>query len=292
LVRPIIRTFPETIITYKTLLVHVDDSERCAQRVEVASRIARSFAARLVGAYLVPTPALTPSVSALLPESVVSQRLQDSGEAQQRAEARFREAASGAGLTAVEWRAPAGSPARAIVAHARGADLAIVGQPDPRDADASFLYDIANAALLETGRPALVIPYIGTRGPVGDIALIALDHSRESARAVADAVPLLARARKVFVLAITAAAEEVFGETQARAQVVAFLRDHGVDAEVHHLDRPNIAIGELLLSQAADLGADLIVMGAYGHARFQEFVVGGVTRTMLEAMTVPVLMSH
>jgi nucleotide-binding universal stress UspA family protein len=291
-VRPSVRTSRETIITYKTLLVHVDDSERCAHRLDVAIRLARSFAARLVGAYLVPTPALAPSVSALLPESVVSQRLQDSGDAQQRAEARFREAIGAAGFTAAEWRAAAGNPTRAIIAHARGADLAIIGQPDPRDADAGFLGDIANAALLESGRPALAIPYIGTRGPVGDVALIALDHSRESARAVADALPLLAKARKVFVLAITAAAEEVFGETQARGQVVAFLRGHGVDAEVHHLDRPNIAIGELLLSQAADLGADLIVMGAYGHARLQEFVVGGVTRTMLEAMTVPVLMSH
>lgn len=290
--RPIVRTSPEATITYKTLLVHVDDSERCAQRVEVASRIALDFAARLVGAYLVPTPALTPSVSALLPDSVVSQRLEQSGEAQERAEARFRETTGGAGLAAVEWRAPSGNPTRAIVAHARSGDLAIIGQPDPRDTDAAFLNDIANAVVLESGRPVLAIPYIGASGPVGKIALVALDHSRESARAVADALPLLARARKVFVRAITASAEETFDEAQARTQVVAFLRGHGIDAEVRHLDRPNIAIGELLLSQAADVGADLIVMGAYGHARFQEFVVGGVTRTMLETMTVPVLMSH
>ena len=285
------RTTRETNITYKTLLVHVDDSEHCVHRVEAASRIARAFEARLVGAYLVHTPELTPSVSALLPETMVNQRLAESGEAQQRAEAQFRAAATGTGLAAVEWRAPAGDPAHAITAHARGADLAVIGQPDA-GADAAFAIDLANAVILGSGRPVLVIPYIGSPGMIGDTVLIALDRSRESARAIADALPLLVRARKVVVVSITAAAEETLGDTQARTQVVAHLRGHGIDAEVQHLDIPDIAIGELLLSQAADFGADLIVMGAYGHARFQELVVGGVTRTMLKAMTVPVLMSH
>ena len=244
------------------------------------------------GVYLVPTPALTPSVSALLPDSVVSQRLAGSGEAQQSAEARFRAAATGTGLAAIEWRAPAGDPTQAIVAHTRGVDLAVIGQPEPGDVDAPFGIDLANAVVLASGRPVLAIPYIGIQGAIGETVLIALDRSRESARAVADALPLLARARRVVVLAVTAAAEETLGDTQARAEAVAHLRGHGIEAEVHHLDVPDIGIGELLLSQAADFGADLIVMGAYGHARFQELVLGGVTRTMLEAMTVPVLMSH
>jgi nucleotide-binding universal stress UspA family protein len=291
-VRPIIRTFRETIIAYKTLIVHVDDSERCVRRVEVASRIARDFAARLVGVYLVPTPALTPSVSALLPVGVVSQRLQESGEAQQRAAARFRETVAAAGLAAMEWRAPAGDPMRAIVAHARGADLAIIGQPDTAEIDALFAGDIANAVVMEGGRPVLAVPYIGVTGPVGVIALVALDHSRESARAVADALPLLVKARKVIVLTIDATGEEAFDDIQARTQVVAFLRGHGIAAEERHLDLPDVAVGELLLSQAADFGADLIVMGAYSHPRLRELVLGGVTRTMLKAMTVPVLMSR
>jgi nucleotide-binding universal stress UspA family protein len=282
----------ETDITYKTLLVHVDDSDRCMHQVEAASRIARQFDACVVGVYLVPTPELTPSVSALLPDTIVHQRLADSGEAQHRAEANFRAVATGTGLASIEWRAPAGDPAHAITAHARGADLVVIGQPDPAAADAPFVAGLANAAILGSGRPALVIPYVGTHGPIGDTMLIALDRSRESARAVADALPLLARARKVVILSITAAATETLGDTQARTQVVAHLRGHGIDAELHHLDLPDISIGELLLSQAADFGTDLIVMGAYGHARFQELVLGGVTRTMLEAMTVPVLMSH
>jgi len=235
---------------------------------------------------------MTPSVSALLPESVVNQRLAESGEAQQRAEARFRSAATGEGLSALEWRAPAGDAAQALIAHARGADLTVIGQPDPADPDAPFAGDLANAAVLASGRPALVIPYIGAPPSIGDTVLIALDRGRESARAIADALPLLEHARRVAIVAIAAAAEETFGDTQARAQAADFLAGHGIAAEVFHLEMPDIGIGELLLSQSADLGADLVVMGGYGHARFQEFVLGGVTRTMLEAMTVPVLMAH
>ena len=160
------RTTRETNITYKTLLVHVDDSEDCVHRVEAASRIARAFEARLVGAYLVHTPEMTPSVSALLPETMVNQRLADSGEAQQRAEAQFRAAATGTGLAAVEWRAPAGDPAHAITAHARGADLAVIGQPDD-GAEAAFAIDLANAVILGSGRPVLVIPYIGAPELIG-----------------------------------------------------------------------------------------------------------------------------
>jgi len=279
-------------MTYKSLLVHIDDSERSSRRVEVAGRIARDFGARLVGVYLVPTAAMSPTVSALLPESIVSQRLQASGETQQLAQARFLEATAAAGLTAVEWRAPAGEPRRAIVAHARGVDLAIIGQPDAHGDDAAFANDIANAVVLQSGRPVMAIPYIGVKGPVGETVLVALDHSRESARAVADALPLLARARKVIVLAIRTTAAESLDDTQTRAHVVAFLEGHGIDADVQQIDRPNITIGEMLLSRTADNGASLIVMGAYGHARLQEAVLGGVTRTMLDAMTVPVLMSH
>jgi nucleotide-binding universal stress UspA family protein len=289
---PIRRVLRETAITYKTLLVHVDDSERSDSRVEAAARLARTFGARLIGAYLVPTLELTPSVSAMLPDSVVRQRLAESGAAQQRAQERFRAAATGTGLAAIEWRAPAGDTAQAIRAHARGADLAVIGQPDPAAADTAFAGDLANAAILDSGRPVLVIPYIGAQDTIGATVLVALDRSRESARAVADALPLLARAQRVVVVAITASAEETLGDTQARTQTAAYLAGHDIAAEVEHLELPNFGIGEVLLSYAADRGADLVVMGAYGHARFQEFVLGGVTRTMLDAMTVPVLMSH
>ena len=277
---------------YQSFLVHIDDSDQSDQRLNVAARLARRFDAELAGAYLVPTRELTPFTSAMLPDAVVEHRLRDSGDAQARAEARFRAAADREGLVDVDWSAPAGRPIDAAISHARYSDIAILGQPLPTDDHAAFANDLVRSVLMAAGRPVLIVPHFGEFASIGKIVLIAWKETRESARAVADALPLLARARKVVVLSITAAAEETLGDTQARTQVVAHLHGHGIDAEMHHLDLPDIAIGELLLSQAADFGADLIVMGAYGHARFQELVLGGVTRTMLQAMTVPVLMSH
>ena len=279
-------------MTYRSLLVHVDDAERCSHRLDVASRMARDFGAVLVGAYLVQTRELVPSISAMLPDSIVRQRLQETGDAQARAEASFRAAAAAAGLTTIEWRAPAGNPIEAAVAHARGVDLVVIGQPDPDDPDSAFAADLANAVILSTGRPTLVIPYVGAAGATGETVLVAWDGSRESVRAIADALPLLARAAKVVVMSITAGGEARPSDVQARVQIVAYLSQHGIIATARHLELPDVAMGELLLSEAADVGADLIVMGAYGHARLQELVLGGVTRTMLEAMTVPVLMSH
>jgi nucleotide-binding universal stress UspA family protein len=280
------------MMALRSLLVHVDDSDACVHRLDVASRLARDFDAELIGVYLVPTAELTPTVAALLPDSIVEQRLRGTGDAQDEAEARFRDAAARAEVLAVEWRAPAGMPVRAIATHARGVDLSVIGQPDPHDPGASFAGDLATAALLATGRPALIVPYVGVRRPVAETVLVAWDHSRESARAIADALPLLARAPKVVVLAITSGREESLVDKQSGALIDAYLRRHDVRATVHHLSIADVDTGELLLSQCADTGADLLVMGAYGHTPLQELVLGGVTRTMLRRMTTPVLMSH
>lgn len=279
-------------MTYRSLLVHVDDSARCACRLEVAGRLARDFDASLIGVYLVPTPELTPTVAALLPDSVVAERLRDTGDAQDEAEARFRAAAALAGADAIEWRAPAGAPVRAIATHAHGVDLAVIGQPDPHDPGASFSSDLANAAVLSTGRPVLVVPYLGVQGPVGETVLVAWDHGRESARAIGDALPLLARAKRVVVLAITPGGEESLIDKQSGALIEAYLTRHGIAATVRHLRIAEAGVGELLLSQRAEMGADLIVMGAYGHTPLHELVLGGVTRTVLGKMTSPVLMAH
>src|SRR5512144_822248 len=239
------------MIAYKTLLVNVDDSAGSALRIAVASRLAQHFGATLIGVYLVPTATLTPSVSALLPQTFVEQRLAESGDAQQRAEARFRTAAGALPDEALVWRAPAGEPMRAIVAHARGADLAIIGQPDPGDAEAGFAGELANAVILDSGRPVLVVPYVGAKEPFGENVLFALDHSRQSARAMADALPLLARARKVVIVAITPSSDEELADKEARAQALAYLAGHGIHAEASHFGLPHAAVGETLLSLGA-----------------------------------------
>ena len=279
-------------MSYQSMLVHVDDGERVVVRLGAAARLARSFDAELIGAYVVPTSPLTPSVSAVLPNSVVTERMREMGEAQGSAEALFRAAATRARVAAVEWRAPAGDPIETLVEHARCTDLVIIGQRDPEDSEADFAGSVAGALVMQSGRPVLALPYTGTPAAIGATVLVTWNGSRESARAVADAMPLLARAERVFLLTVDARPDDTAAAALAEQRVLAWLKFHGVDATSRHYGLPEMDVGPLILSQASDLGADLIVMGAYSHSRLQEFVLGGVTRHVLECMTVPVLMSH
>jgi nucleotide-binding universal stress UspA family protein len=279
-------------MTYRSIFVHVDDSEPCERRLAVAARVARAYPAQLHGTYLVPSAELTPFTSAMLPGEVVERRMRESADAQRAAESRFRAAAAAERVTSLGWRAPAGDPMAAAVLHARYSDLAIIGQPSRGETTEAFSADIAKAVVTSCGRPVLFVPYVGEYRTVGERVMIAWKDSRESARAVADALPFLKDAKQVFAVAITADDDENLHEVLADAQVAAFLRRHEVEATVRRLAVPDINAGELLLSQAADFSADLIVMGAYSRNPLSALVWGGVTQVMLSSMTVPVLMSH
>ena len=277
---------------FKSVLVHVDDRPSSKVRVELAAQVARRFDAGLIGAYLVPTLNITPTLAALLPEQVVAMRLRVAGDAQHSAEALFRDVAAAAGVREVVWSAPAEPADKALLAIARTTDISIVGQADRVEPDAGFFRGLTEAVVLAAGRPTVVVPFIVRGAAMGEVVLIAWNETREAARAVADALPLLVQARRVDILTVDAGAHES-GGTRDDARLRDFLRRHAVPVGAVHHDRvEDIAIGELLLSRAADLGSDLIVMGAYAHPRIEERILGGVTRTMLGTMTVPVLMSH
>jgi nucleotide-binding universal stress UspA family protein len=275
---------------YRSIVVHLDDNELGDERLTLACEVARRFDTRLVGMYLVPTREMTPFTSAMLPDTVVRHRLHDSGRAQAHAEHLFREAVARAGLVDTEWRAPAGPPLEAAEVNVRHADLAVIGQPGPDDAHPGFARDLVHAILIGSGRPALVVPYAGSVAMPGGNVLIAWKESRESARAVADALPWLRRSARVVVLSIATREDEV--ETSAEKGIAEYLHCHDVVAEISHEVADDIDVGPLLLSRAADLGSDLLVMGAYSRPRLQERVLGGVTQTILESMTLPVLLSH
>jgi nucleotide-binding universal stress UspA family protein len=166
----------------------------------------------------------------------------------------------------------------------------ILGQAvaEEEDVPAGF----AEHVVLAAGRPVLMIPYAGQPAALGERVLVAWNASRESTRALTDALPLLQRAAQVDVLTVNARpGRDGHGEMPG-ADIALYLARHGVSANVHPTHGEDIGVGEWLLSRAADLGTDLIVMGAYGHSRLREMVLGGATRTILQSMTVPVLMSH
>jgi nucleotide-binding universal stress UspA family protein len=165
----------------------------------------------------------------------------------------------------------------------------VIGQPHAADAS-GVEPDFAERLLLSGGRPLLIVPYAGEFGDVGKRALVAWNASREAARAVTDAIPLLREAQGVQIVAFDpegAAHGEIPG-----ADIGLYLARHGIKVTVSQQTAPDVDVGNQLLSRAAELGSDLIVMGGYGHSRLRELVLGGVTRTLLGSMTVPVLMSH
>ncbi len=168
---------------------------------------------------------------------------------------------------------------------ARNFDLAIVPQSKPGE---ETLPNFAETALFHSGRPVLVVPYIQERGLSLSRMLVCWDGSRTAARAISDAWPLLERAENVNVVTIG------HGERPANLQkdLAEHLSKHGIKANLDVLAGEDIDAGNAILSHAADISADLLVMGGYGHSRLREWVLGGVTKTVLETMTLPTLLSH
>lgn len=279
-------------MTYASVMVHVDRSERAVHRLELAVRYAKAHRARLIGVYASFAP--SPSWFYMM-EGAASFLEEDRGRRDRVRDvvhARFREMTQSLS-TEVEWRAVEGDPVALVLREAREADLLIVGQRDPDDPESFVAADFVETLILESGRPVLVVPYAGQFAGVAQRVLVAWSGGRESARALHDALPLMQDAA-VHVLQMTSERPQHWGEETTVGQVSRALKAHGIESAVEEAPGmgSDVAIGEMLLSSAADLNADLIVMGAYGHSRLRELVLGGVTRTLLNTMTVPVLMSH
>ncbi|UEP50200.1 universal stress protein [Burkholderia ambifaria] len=277
-------------MSYKTLLVHLDDSERCKARVDLALELAGRWNAHLIGLYAVCQDLFEPlrrpdePLKLAVYERLCEQRRKD-------AEERFLMAAERAGRN-VEWQAPAGDVTGTAILHARHADLLVLGQENPDDRMTYVARHFVDDVVMGSGRPAIVVPYAGDVRTLGENVLIGWDGGREAARATADALPLLTRARFVHVETVTRGRPDP-DETPAGVDVAAYLERHGIRASFSTTPRErSMSVGATLLNRATDVHADLLVMGLYSHARMHERVLGGATRTILETMTVPVLVSH
>jgi nucleotide-binding universal stress UspA family protein len=276
-------------MSYKTILVHIDPGKHCSARVDVAIRLARQHDAHLVALHaLAPFEPPGYVLAEMGPAIIDAQRTVAANE-MARAEAEFARQVSAAGLRNVEWRTAIDDQVDAMTLHARYADLLVIGQTDA--ADGSHVpADFPQRLVLAAGRPVLILPSAGSFASVGKRILVAWNPSREATRAVTDAIPLLQMADTVHVMAVNPKAGE--HGAVAGADIGLYLARHGVRVEVKSDHGAEIDVGNELLSRAADLDADLIVMGGYGHSRLKEWVLGGATRTILASMTAPVLMSH
>jgi len=184
---------------------------------------------------------------------------------------------------------PSGDLGREVSRLAQYFDATVLEQPNPEGPDTS---NVIEAVLFGSGRPVLIVPYIILHVPSQlRTVLVAWNEGRLAARAIADALPLLQMADRVEV--VTVSGTNPRGSWHGSADMMAqHLAQHGIKADMKALARGDVDIGNTLVSYAADVSADLIVMGAYGHSRLREIVLGGTTRTILQSMPVPVLMAH
>lgn len=279
-------------MTYKTLLLHVDPTPRSAQRASLAARLAAAHGAHLVGAAMTGISRHVFDRGGFDAADPVFSHHLDQLRAQARSALdRFESAVTAAGTVPFESRLVDDDAAGGLSIQARYADLCIMGQFDPDSMAPGALPYVAETVLLNSPAPALIIPYAGEFGGDFQRPLVAWDGSLQASRAVRGALPLLAKAGHAEVLVFNSDdAAEPHGE-QPGADLALYLARHGIEVNVTER-RIDGGTGEALLSAAADVDADLLVMGAYGHTRFREIVLGGVTRTVLQAMTVPVLMAH
>lgn len=283
----------------KDILVHLDDGPRALTRLRIAAALARRNGAHLTGVYVVDIPGTDLFYGAGMPFAAGGGMDRLVGSLREEAQARgdamgqtFRDTLRAEGLEG-ELRLTEGETAAVLALHARYADLTVLGQPNDEEPYRGASADaVLVNVMLSSGRPILAVPYAGTFETVGSRVMVAWNASRESTRAVNDALPLLRAAAKVTVLAVNPERGlDGHGEVPG-ADICLHLARHGVKAEAAHTVARDIGEGDALLSYAADIGADLIVCGGYGHSRAREMVFGGVTRTLLEEMTVPMFMSH
>jgi nucleotide-binding universal stress UspA family protein len=257
---------------------------------EVAVSVAETFEAHVLGVAFAYDPIIPGAVMGGIPAEFIEMQRDQATDRAAAAIARFEEAARRAGVS-YEHRilnASVSGASDQFGRLARRFDLVVAGQPDR---DKTVPDDIIDeGALFESGRPVIVVPFIHTAGLKLDRVMVCWDGSRAATRAIADSLPLMQKSKRVEVVIVTNGRRK--GDELPGVDLGQHLARHGLKVDVKRIASPDIDVASTILSYAADSSTDLIVMGGYGHSRLREFVLGGVTRGILESMTVPVLMSH
>jgi nucleotide-binding universal stress UspA family protein len=207
----------------------------------------------------------------------------------------FENIARQIGVSQLEKRRDDNDAMGSFSVQVRYCDLVVMGQRERDNPLVAITSDLPEHVAMNGGSPVLVIPYAGDFQTIGERVLIAWNGSLEATRAVHQAIPLLKQARKVEVALFQPVSQPDQVAIQMGTDITAYLAGHEIKAAVIRKSCDQTTegrMGTLLLSLAADLGSDLLVMGCYGQPRFREILLGGASRTVLESMTIPVLMAH
>jgi nucleotide-binding universal stress UspA family protein len=274
----------------KDIVVNLTGAAPQEFAADYAISLAQLFEAHIAGVGFIYEPVIPGSVMGGIPTDLIEAQREENTKTAKAATSRFAAAAAQAGLSC-EVRILDASVAGAADLFGRIArrfDLAVVGQARPKEGASEEL--LIEGALFESGRPVVVVPYVQTRPVTLERALVCWDGSRPATRAIADALPFLRRAKTIDIVAVSG--ERGKGSEMVGTNMARHLARHGLAVELKRVSAGNVDVPSAIRAQIAETGADFMVMGGYGHSRLREFILGGVTRTILTSSTIPVLMSH
>lgn len=275
-------------MSIKDILVFLDDSVGYEDRLNAAFTMSKEHEAHLTGASL----ATMKPIHAKSDNEEILIRISDK-QAHKLAD-EFSIKAKAAGLQSESIVIPGGASSSALVMaqYARNADLVILGQPDPSRDNFSRLEDFSQEVILHSGRPVLFMPYIGTRRTEVIKAMIAWDGTPAASRAVHDSIPLLAKAKEVFILIVESKKQKELKKNLLEDRLVKHLSRHGINAKLMRVDPGKNTVSTTILNRISVNDIDLLVIGGYGTPTLKQKIFGSVTATLLKSMIVPVLMSH
>jgi len=288
-------------MSMRMILVPLDGTEASKSALETAFMVGREVAAHVTVLHVRPdpkdaVPLLGEGMSGSMIEEMIEIAETEAANRAAKARAMFNSLCAEKGVAVVDdpapgesvsasWTEETGREDEVTAWRGRVADMVVLSRPTP-ESDVSATMTL-NAALFETGRPALIVPPSGP-APIGRKVAVSWNGSAQAARAVASAMPIIAGSGGVVIF--TAEGDQT--SVNVAPELATYFAWHGVTADVRVISASPRAVGEALLKECADAGVDLLVMGAYTHSRMRQLILGGVTRHVLENATLPLFMAH
>lgn len=274
------------------IAIYLSNDKACKRRIDAGLLLAKEHGAEVVGVYPADGAAGPHYDESIIPQDVrkiLRDRRDDFREATRKL---FLESAAAAGVRA-QWRTPRGEADEALALHARFCDLLVMSKAEQVDTVAAIIPDLPESVVMASGRPVLMVPNAGVFETIGRRVLYCWDQRREAARAFTDAAAFMQRCEELVVLEIDRDERAFKNNDLHEEDIVNFCTSLGYPQPRHLVKKSDgIGVGNVILNTASDLSTDLIVMGAYGHSRMRQWVMGGASRTLLSSMTVPVLLAH
>lgn len=274
------------------IAIYLSNDNACTRRIDAGFQLAKEHNAEVIGVY--PTDGASGHYydESIVPQDVRKLLRNRRDEFRESVRKQFMEKAQAAGVKA-DWRAPRGEADEALALHARYCDLLVMSKAERVDSVTSIIPNLPEAVVMASGRPVLMIPTAGNFASIGKRVLYCWDQRREAARAFTDAAPFLKRCDELVVLEVDRDPNLLRDNDLREEDIDNYCTSLGYPKPKHLIkESENIGVGNVILNTASDAGSDLIVMGAYGHSRMRQWVMGGASRTLLSSMTVPVLLAH